>query len=182
MQNLILSFILLLIGCGSNQTENLAPCIVGTFGNNKPEYQYLANSSYSTLSVEELERKITFKSDGTGVFFRPAYKSNIGQTYGQWEVFFSYKTDGNKIKITVNKFLVDVSFDVEKELGKESLSIYLKNLGIFKDIDDEIKYGCNETSITITNSYFISFISNMNGTPQIKNESDTKPEQWIKRN
>lgn len=179
MQNLIFSFILLFIGCGSSQDEPVATCVSGTFGNNKVEYQY-APDAIRGVAIEDLERKLTFKPDGTGSIYRPAFKGT-GRPFGQWEASFSYKVTENTIKIAVSKLIID-GLDVEKDIEKGAMAIYLKNLGIFNGVDDEISFTCDGSSITITKAYFISVVSNINGGVQLKKESDIKSEQWIKRN
>lgn len=179
MQTFILSFILLLIGCGSSSTESVTPCIIGSFGSNKAEYIY-SQEEIKGVSIEDLERKLTFKNDGTGSFYRPAFKQ-YGRAFGQWEAFFNYKTSGNTINIYVTKLIID-GLDVEKDIEKGTMATYLHNLGIFEGIEDKISYDCAGTNIILNKAYSIRVVGNINGNIQMKNDSEVKPEQWVKRN
>jgi hypothetical protein len=180
MQTLVLAILLTFFGCENVSTEpSVSDCIVGTFGNNKPEFIYPVEYA-KNIPIENLERTYIFRKDGTGSYFKPGYKLAATRPDGDWNVSFKYSVQGTKVKISVTSCKKG-GLELSEGVTKEEFSWRISNVGLFKGINDEIDMTCNGSNLSLNKSYAQIFNGNSNGV-QLLNESDIKPETWIRRN
>lgn len=146
MQNLILSFILLVIGCGSNQSESLAPCIVGTFGSNKPLMAF-SSDDIKNSSITETEKQLVFGENGTGYYYVPVVKYH----YPEYKVEFNYTVTETEIEITATKlFIAGREMPTDVITKNDHLLGQLRFYKLFSSLTQKISCNCSGSGIDYT--------------------------------
>lgn len=179
MQNLILSFILLVIGCGSNQSESVEPCIIGTFGSNAPLSAYSADEIKSN-NVSSLEKQLTFRDDGTGFYYVPVIKNQ----HPEFRVDFTYTYKNDLVELTATKLLMNGVEAPNDGVNKPEVLLEnrLKFYKLFSARTQEVNCSC------VTNGLQTKFTSNtftdsgLNGSDRIFEQNKISDvASWIRR-
>jgi hypothetical protein len=146
MQNLILSFLLLFIGCGSdNQTEeNLDPCIHGTFGSNVPISSY-SSEEIKSIGIDNLEKQLTFRHDGTGFYYVPVIKNQ----FPEFRVEFIYTYKNNRVELTATHLFANGVEPPNDGLNKPEVLLEkrLQFYKLFSSLKQEITCSCTTDNI-----------------------------------
>jgi hypothetical protein len=181
MQTFILSFILLLIGCGSSSTESVAPCIVGSFGSNVPLKAFSADAIKNN-KITDLEKQLFFREDGTGYYAVPAVKNS----FPEFKVEFSYKFKDNIIDITAMKLFNNGIEMPSDGLGKDE-QLLEKRLRFYKllaSLNEKTTCNCTKTgmeTIILKTSANTDFLYSSDDSIFDGNQfQDVK--SWVRRN
>ena len=179
MQTFILSFILLLVGCGSNQTDKIAPCVIGTFGSNVPLGSFSADDIKNS-KITDLEKQLLLREDGTGYYYVPVVKNQSPE----FRVEFTYKYSDNTIEFSVTKLFNNGIEMPSDGLGKDAqlLESRLKFYKLFASSNEKITCNCTtqgmETAIVKTTTN-INFGSTLDPIFNGNKFQDVK--SWVRR-
>jgi hypothetical protein len=177
-----LSIICLLVaGCGGSQTESLAPCLKGTFGSNTPLKAFSAEEIKNT-EVTKLEKRLTFREDGTGFYYIPVVKNQ----FPEYRVEFTYTNKNEVVELTATKLYINGveapsdGVNTDEELLEKRLKLYK----LFPARIQQLNCTCTSSSLQTKFLGKIDYSSPLDNTGDIIFEWNkiTDVSEWVKRN
>lgn len=181
MQNLIISFILLFIGCGGSQTENLTPCLKGTFGSNVP-LKAFSSEEIKNSSITNLEKRLTFRENGTGFYYVPVVKNQLPE----YRVEFTYTSKNEVVELTATKLFINGIETPSDGVNKDEvlLEMRLKFYKLFPSRIQQVNCNCTSSNLQTNYSGKIDYSSILDDRGDVIFEQNkiTDVLSWVKRN
>ncbi|MBA4851313.1 hypothetical protein [Emticicia sp. BO119] len=171
----------LVVGCGGSQTVNLAPCLKGTFGSNTPLKAFSAEDIKNT-EVTKLEKRLTFRDDGTGFYYIPVVKNQLPE----YRVEFTYTCKNEVVDLTATKLYINGIEAPPDGVNKDEVLLE-KRLKLYKLFPARVQQlNCNCTNSSLQTN----FIGKTDYSSPLDNIGDivfewnkiTDVSSWVKRN
>ncbi|RFS17064.1 hypothetical protein [Emticicia sp. C21] len=168
-------------GCGDSQTESLAPCLKGTFGGNSP-LKVFSDEDIKNNEVTKLEKRLTFRDDGTGFYYIPVVKNQ----FPEYRVEFTYTNKNEIVELTATKLYINGVEAPPDGVNKDEVLLE-KRLKFYKLFPARVQQlNCNCTSSTLQTNFLgkIDYFSPLDNMGDIVFEWNkiTDVPTWVKRN